>query len=145
MDKPHKTEHVTKEYNAWRGIKKRCCDENNPGYKNYGGRGIGVCRRWLASYKNFLADMGRAPTPKHSIDRINNNLGYKPSNCKWATAKDQTNNKRTNIYVTIRGVQRTLKQACEQLDVRYSRVWYRIKILKWPLKRALRESRHHTF
>jgi hypothetical protein len=84
----------TKEYTAWADLKARCTNPKNSSFKNYGGRGITVCKRWLNSYENFLKDMGRAPSPEYSIDRVNNNGNYTPNNCRWATAKTQANNKR---------------------------------------------------
>lgn len=83
-----------KEYNSWRGAKKRCYNENNTSYKYYGGRGIQVCDRWLNSFENFLTDMGEKPSSSHSLDRINNDGDYSPDNCRWATSKEQSSNKR---------------------------------------------------
>lgn len=84
----------TSEYGTWRSMISRCEDNNNKAYDNYGGRGIKVCSRWLESFDNFLEDMGRRPSEKHSIDRINVNGGYKPSNCRWADGVEQARNKR---------------------------------------------------
>lgn len=83
----------TAEYTAWARMWTYCRNVKHPKYKDWGGRGIRVCRRWL-SYRSFLDDMGRRPSRKHSLDRKNNNGNYTPRNCRWATAKQQANNTR---------------------------------------------------
>jgi hypothetical protein len=85
---------VTKEYVTWQNMKRRCDNPNKKCWMDYGGRGIKVCDRWINSYENFLLDMGRKPTPFHSIDRINVNGDYEPSNCKWSTKSEQQYNRR---------------------------------------------------
>jgi hypothetical protein len=85
---------ITAEYRTWQAMKRRCDNERQPGWKNYGGRGIVVCERWNNSFDDFLADMGRKPTPQHSIERVDNNAGYFPDNCIWATRSEQNSNTR---------------------------------------------------
>lgn len=92
------------EYKSWASMKERCLNSKSKDYSDYGGRGIKVCERWMNSYESFLADMGRKPTPKHSIDRYPNNDGnYEPTNCRWATMKEQSNNRRSNHCLTHEG------------------------------------------
>ena len=87
-------ENPSPEYACWVGMKKRCSNKNRSDYKYYGARGITVCKRWRDSFAAFLDDMGRKPSPKHSIDRINCNGNYSKRNCRWATASEQRRNRR---------------------------------------------------
>lgn len=99
------------EHNTWIRIKQRCGNPNNIGYDLYGGRGIRVCDRWQNSFDAFYEDMGPRPSDKHSIDRIDNDGNYEPSNCRWATVGVQSNNKRTNRVVVFNGSRVTLSEA----------------------------------
>ena len=107
-----KPKYLQAEYNAWRAMVARCERPHHPAFKNYGGRGIRVCARWRKSYENFLADMGPRPSPRHSLDRKNNDRGYSPSNCRWAIDGTQRRNKRTNRMVTIGRRKMPLVDAC---------------------------------
>jgi hypothetical protein len=90
----------SKEYGIWIAMKQRCCNSKTLNYQRYGGRGITVCDRWKNSFANFLADMGRCPAGL-SLDRIDNNGNYEPSNCRWATPKEQSNNRNPKGYLKV--------------------------------------------
>jgi hypothetical protein len=81
-------------YKTWQGMKNRCLSPSNKAYPGYGGRGITVCDRWKNSFHAFVEDMGMKPTPKHTIERVNNDVNYEKSNCVWATKAEQNRNKR---------------------------------------------------
>ena len=87
------------EYRAWTSLKQRCYNTKSSQYRDYGGRGIKVCQSWLDNYDNFINDMGYKPSEDLSIDRIDNDGDYEPSNCRWATAKEQARNKRARNSV----------------------------------------------
>jgi len=90
-------------YHSWQQMKERCTNPNNKAYKNYGGRGITVCERWLDSFEHFLEDMGEKPSREYSIDRIDNSGNYCPENCQWSTRTEQQRNKRSNVHLTFNG------------------------------------------
>ena len=93
----------TLEYGVWSTMKQRCSNPNVASYKDYGGRGVKVCKRWSESFEAFLEDMGRRPSPQHSIERKNNEGDYTPRNCFWATRKVQVKNRRNNRMLTANG------------------------------------------
>lgn len=115
----------TSEYCIWSHIKNRCLSESSPAYKYYGARGIKICDRWL-DFVNFLNDMGPRPSKLHSIDRIDNEKGYCPENCRWATWKEQQRNRRSNKFVTFNGVTASLAEHCEALGLKYKTVHRRL-------------------
>lgn len=99
------------EYRAWRDMKDRCYNPNKKDYVRYGERGIEVCQRWMESYDNFFVDMGKRPSKRHSLDRIDNDGNYEPSNCRWTTTSVQANNrrKRTSGYENVGAAKRAVK------------------------------------
>jgi hypothetical protein len=114
------------EYQSWLRMKQRCYSVKCRNYKNYGGRGIMICDRWK-DFQNFLADMGPRPSAKHSIERIDVNGHYEPTNCRWATAKEQARNCRDTVYVEYRGRRHKLIELCEELGLKREVVYGRIK------------------
>ena len=126
----------TPEYQAWRNMKKRCFNPNTKQYSDWGGRGITVCDRWKNSFENFLADMGLKPTPKHSIDRINNDDDYCLDNCRWATKAEQYNNRRSNRFITIDDDTLTIVQWEKKMGYKENVIWQRLK-MGWSEYRAV--------
>jgi len=110
------------EYMTWSAMKARCSNPKHKQYKDYGGRGIAVCSEWLDSFERFLADMGTRPDSTSSLDRIDNNLGYSPTNCRWATSKQQNNNTRGNHLLTIQGETKSYQQWCDQFGITRGRL-----------------------
>lgn len=124
------------EYRIWRAMHKRCTDSKHPHYKNYGGRGITICEQWQ-SFDVFLSDLGKRPTRLHTLERLNNDLGYSPDNCCWATRRQQANNRRSNKVFMHSGKAQTLKEWTDELGLDYKNVWQRIYVLEWPFERAI--------
>lgn len=115
------------EYHIWLGMRSRCSNPNSTAYADYGGRGIKVCDRWQNDYAAFLADVGKRPSPAYSIDRINNDGNYEPSNVRWATDEQQGRNKRNNRRLTYQGKTLTVSEWAEGLGIRRGLLTGRIK------------------
>lgn len=114
-----------KSYYTWRSIIKRCTNRANQDWDRYGGRGIKVDETWL-NYDNFFNDTGLPPTQKHSLDRINNDGNYEPGNCRWATNKEQCNNKRNTIWLEHDGRRMPLNTWAEKLGLNESLIYQRL-------------------
>lgn len=102
---------------SYSAMKARCYDPNNKRYSRYGGRGIKVCDRWIDSYANFLLDMGRKPTCRHTLERRELDGDYEPANCVWATLEDQANNKSNNTRIEIDGRVQNIGQWARETGV----------------------------
>jgi hypothetical protein len=112
------------EYDVWNAMKNRCHNPNSSGFYKYGARGIHVCDRWRGSFVAFYEDMGPRPSPKHSVEREDNNRGYEPSNCRWATVEEQANNKRWTVYIggkTIAEIAKDTGLSRKTIETRYHR------------------------
>ena len=118
----------SKGYKAWESMRARCADPTHP---NYGGRGIKVCKAWDESFESFYADMGEPPVGL-TLERVDVNGDYGPSNCIWDTPKAQANNTRANLRVTIDDVTLNLGQWAEKLGVKYQTLYARYKTGRWP-------------
>ncbi len=106
----------TPEHGVWKGMRQRCNDPNHIQYKDYGGRGITVCSRW-DEFELFLQDMGPRPSANHDIDRIDNDAGYGPDNCRWVTHQENCRNKRTNVVLAAHGKRQTLAAWADDLGL----------------------------
>lgn len=124
------------ERNSWKGMQERCYDKRHKNFKSYGGRGITVCKRWRDNFEAFYEDMGPRPTPKHSIERMDNNGNYEPKNCKWATDEEQHLNTRRTVFVEVEGKMVHLQKYVKGLGLNPNRVYNRLK-LGWTLEDAI--------
>jgi hypothetical protein len=125
----------TKAYKSWAGMRDRCNNENNKKYKNYGGRGIKVCDRWN-EFVLFLDDMGE-PKANQSLDRIDVNGNYEPSNCRWANQSIQQNNRRNNVIIEFNGIKMTMAEYCRSFGLNSDKVQQRLA-RGWSVDRALK-------
>jgi hypothetical protein len=129
--------YYTVEHRVWTGIKTRCFNDKEKAWKYYGGRGITVCDRWLGEngFANFLADMGSRPSPRHSVEREDNDGNYEPDNCSWATKKKQMLNRQNTIRILHKGELLPLKTVCAQEGVNYYSARCRLRKGRDPLER----------
>ena len=135
----------SREHIAWSSATKRCHNKNYWKYDRYGGRGIRVCDRWQGpmGYANFLADMGRKPSPKHTLDRIDVNGNYCPENCRWATQKEQCRNKENSKYLTAFGKIQCLSAWAEEYNITASLIHKRLR-RGWDVERAIALPSQYT-
>jgi|SRR6185369_5252426 len=118
--------HGTIEYSSWLAMRRRCMNSSDKDFKNYGARGISVCLAWMESFEQFFKDMGKRPA-KHTIERIDVNGNYEPSNCRWATPKEQGRNKRNNVPIMFRGKRMFIADVAKELGISYGATWQRAK------------------
>ncbi len=128
------------EYTAWASMKGRCHNKNDTQFYNYGGRGIGVCAAWRKSFAQFLSDMGRKPSPGHSLDRIDNSKDYSRDNCRWTTPHVQSRNRRRNKWVTVNGQSLIVKDWAKASGINKATIYARIRD-GWPLALAVSTPR----
>jgi hypothetical protein len=128
---------MSKTYTTWAGMVARCLTPSATGYAQYGGAGVTVCSQWL-DFETFLADMGEAPAGM-TIDRIRNEKGYEPGNCRWATRQEQNENRRSVRVVEFNGESMNLTQWARKLGLSKAAMYERVA--KWPIERALSEPK----
>lgn len=128
----------SKEYRIWKSAKVRCYNSNRACAKNYKNRGISMCSRWRKSFANFLEDMGRCPQ-NFTLERKDNNKGYWPENCKWASRQEQNRNRRDNIWIQHKGKRTLLVEAAETLGVSYNWLYWRVVVKGVKMNNILRE------
>jgi hypothetical protein len=126
----------TRTYISWSSMLDRCLNENATSYFNYGKKGVTVCDRWVESFSNFLEDMGHRPVGC-SIDRIENSIGYSKENCRWASMKQQSRNRRTNHFIEIDGVSKTISEWSEISGVSKVTILSRLKRGRIPVRNCV--------
>jgi hypothetical protein len=127
---------ATGTYNSWANMKQRCTNPSNSKYKNYGLRGITVCKEWIDSFENFVLDMGEKPFGM-TLERKDVNKGYLKENCCWADMKTQANNKTSNRVLTHDGKSMTASQWADHLNIKFATLRMRLH-RNWPLERVLK-------
>lgn len=131
---------VKAEWQAWNHMIQRCTNPHDKHYHDYGSRGITVCQRWADSFEAFLADMGPKPGRKLSLDRIENDKNYEPGNCRWATTKQQSQNRRGLQMITFRGETLCLNEWARRVGLKRTTLAARLLNLGWSVEKALTEK-----
>lgn len=134
---PHKNQAGSSTYRSWHAARRRCSDASDKRWHRYGGRGISVCERW-ASFDNFLQDMGEKPTPKHQLDRINNDLGYFPDNCRWVLNIQNCNNTSKCRKIAAFGRTLTISEWAREIGCNPETIRARLD-RGWPPEKAVSE------
>jgi len=128
----------TRLYRIWSNMKGRCCSKTHPRYKEWGGRGVEVCDEWKNSFIAFYKwSMENGYSDELTIDRVDNNGNYEPSNCRWATLKEQANNTRRSHFITLDGETHTITEWSEKLGIERGVIKDRIDKLHWTPEQAL--------
>lgn len=130
----------TKTYISWQAMRRRCYNPNSDRFQYYGGRGIGVCEEWRNSFEAFLRDMGESPVG-YTLERIDNSRNYEPGNCRWATRKEQANNRRSSHMLELNGTSKTMAQWADQYGIDVRLLWARIYKCGWSVDRAITEPK----
>ena len=141
-------------YFRWSNIRGRCYNPNDPAYKNYGGRGIKMCTEWendFFAFRDWAIENGYDESL--SIDRIDNDKGYSPENCRWVNAKKQSNNRRSNRVIEINGIKKSMSEWCDEYNINYSTVQNRIYRYGWndvdaiitPIRRKLSDEQDESY
>jgi hypothetical protein len=125
------------EYTVWAAMIRRCENPRSTSYPYYGARGITVCEEWRHSFVRFLADMGERPSDKHSLERIDNDQGYSPENCRWTTHRSQCWNRRSSRLITCDGETRCLAEWAEITGIHPNTIERRISVTGWSPERAI--------
>ena len=132
-------------YKAWWAMKDRCNNPYSSMYKHYGGRGITVCKEWEESFHNFLEwSLENGYRSDLSIDRIDNNKGYSPGNCRWATWKEQSRNRRCNRLITYNGETKCVSEWAEELGITHSMILQRLN-KGWPIEKVFNPDHQKVF
>lgn len=127
----------------WKSMIQRCHNPRNPSYRLYGARGITVCDRWRSSYEAFVSDVGPRPAGT-CLDRIDNAKGYEPGNVRWATMREQHQNRRDSTQLTYQEVTRSVTEWARAVGLHPSTLWARLR-RQWPLERALKATPDQRF